>query len=56
MIKDKEQRCISRKMNKISGKARKGGLSTVTIVKSGIETHKTKEHEIIAVESFDLPI
>ena len=35
MIKDKEQRRISRKMGRISGKTRKGGLSTVTIIKNG---------------------
>ena len=48
MIKDKEQRRISRKMSKINGKAWKGGLSTVMIVENGVETHKTREHKIVA--------
>ena len=47
MQRNKEQRCILRKMNKVSSKANKGGLSKVMIVKNGLEIHKSKENEIV---------
>ena len=48
MIKDKAQRRMYRKMHKINGKARKGGLSTMTVTEEGSEIHKAKEHEIVS--------
>ena len=47
MIKDEEQRQISRKMGRISSKTRKGGLSTVTIVENEVEIHKLKDRKIV---------